>query len=253
MRLKQHINESRYLTPSRSVSIDFDKGIELINKECKNALVAYRSGHMFYRGNDSDALMLLVQPSKFVRVSANTMNLYTIIIDNSRLWDDYPKRGKSIICSTSYSTANSYSDNVPYIVFPKDGYKIGICPESDIWQSFKNIGPLYLFNADFADFVKSLGVKFRSDDLKTSLDLRKLCNELDEIISKMDDKIKVISFLRNYSGNLMKSLENMFDPKRNDFKVVNDIRELPKGNNEVWTDSDCYLVNHSSNLDALLK
>jgi hypothetical protein len=92
-----------------------------------------------WRGSEHDfAALKIIEPSKHERVSANTSNVYTLLIDNLRSWSEYPKRSRSIICSTSAFNAAGYGvHNPPHQVFPEDGAKIGVAPRSDIWNSFE--------------------------------------------------------------------------------------------------------------------
>ena len=78
-----------------------------------------------------------------LKVSENaTYNLYTRLFSGILpSWNNFPRRNRSFICSSSINKALQYSgsyDNI-YAVFPKNNSKIGVCPESDIWISFKNI------------------------------------------------------------------------------------------------------------------
>lgn len=265
MRLINSLKEAVYEKEGRSVPIPIDEGVRLIKKECKNAYQAYHQGHMMYRGvNTSSADMLLVKPSQFTRVSANTMNLYTLIIDNSPLWYDYPKRSKSIICSTSDTSAGGYGEL--YIVFPKDGYRIGVCPDFDMWASFKKLGDLSTFNDSFVDFYRYIGISVKPSTIIKYNDLKVICRKIDDILEKeptlIDDYIDgvqkssdtvggYVSFyfnagitkkLKDYKGDMLKLLEKQFDPDKNNFFVATNIRQLPHNRFEVWTDSDCYML-----------
>ena len=72
------------------------------------------------------------------RQSKNTANYYTLWIDNSPEWEQFPKRSRSFICSTSLDYASDFGDT--YLVIPFDDAKIGVCPEHDIWFSFESKG-----------------------------------------------------------------------------------------------------------------
>jgi hypothetical protein len=257
MRLKQHIKEGYYPpNTERSVNVPVDDAIKLIKQHCKSALSAYKSKAMVFRGLESDwtSFSKFVQPSKFNRVSANTNNIYTLILDNANLWAKYPKRSKSIICSTDPSRADSYGHL--YIVFPKDGYKFGVCPKSDIWESFgKTIGYAQVFNSDFARYVREMGIDFKDNTIE---DLKFMCKQLDLAIKNDPDALDYDSFewKRNYAGDFMKLLEMLLNPNKNGFKVSNNIKDLPhSGSHEVWTDSDCYLMSETwlhDNEDAFI-
>lgn len=265
MRLLNSLQEAVYQKEGRSVPIPIDDGVRLIKKECKNAYQAYRQGHMFYRGvGSTSADMIFVRPSQFTRLSANTINLYTLVIDNSSLWRDYPKRSKSVICSTDVNSAGGYGEL--YIVFPKDGYKIGVCPRYDMWGSFRELNDLYVFNDSFVDFYRYLGISIKPSEIVKYNDLKTICKHMDDILANepeligdyingkerdINKRAGYVSFyfdigitkhLYKYKGNMLKLLESLFDPDKNDFDLVSDIRRLPKGRFELWTDSDCYML-----------
>jgi len=61
-----------------------------------------------YRGLDENYLYGYVKPAEYSRKSRNTSNYYTLIMDHSQKWKQYPKGSKSIICTTSRSKAENY-------------------------------------------------------------------------------------------------------------------------------------------------
>jgi hypothetical protein len=77
-----------------------------------------------------------VDPRTTLRRSANTHNTYTMYMDNSPIWSDFPKRSHSMICSSGY-----YAEDFGnlYAVFPYDNTPIGICPDFDLWESFPRL------------------------------------------------------------------------------------------------------------------
>lgn len=255
----------RYAESSRAVALSKEEIMDEIASKCKDALKHYRKGKKFYRGVrfGKDKPYQYIEPSKHDRVSANTNNLYTVIIDNSDMWDGYPKRSKSVICSVYEGTANGYGR--PMLVFPKDGYRIGVCPSFDMWDSFSKSGihnGLGDFNIDFIDYAHGmLGRYVKKEEVETYNNVKKLCKEIDTAIeagvnpknSKMSNKLflntvhsatsSIFKYIKSYRGNMLESLESLLAPNKNGFKVVTSIGSLPDGDEEVWTDSDCYLVN----------
>ena len=139
------------LTEGRGKAIDEYEAAELFKKNCKQ----YKWGEQtFYRGVEGRLLQpYFIDPSKSERKSANTSNFYTLWIDNSKKWADYPKRSKSLICTTQAQTAAGYGTS--YMMIPYDGAKIGVCPSYDMWESFPNamsdVG-LYTLN-EFNDYI----------------------------------------------------------------------------------------------------
>jgi hypothetical protein len=147
MRLENYLEEKiKYDDKTRSSVLDLAKGREFIYSSCSKALDA---PYAIYRDSATTGDVLLVEPSKYERYSANTFNYYTLMIDNFPEWQKYPKRSKSIICSTNPIYAEAFGENL-YKVFPIDGARIGVCPNSDIWPT--NIGG----KAQLSDLVEAI-------------------------------------------------------------------------------------------------
>jgi hypothetical protein len=90
----------------------------------------------FYRGEPkyvTDAYAM-TDSSKGKRVSQNTSNFYTLILDNHPGRKQFPKRSASLICTTSERTARGY-DNHPLRVIPGNAAKIGFVNEPDMWHT----------------------------------------------------------------------------------------------------------------------
>jgi len=244
MRLKQHISESM----ERSVSISPEEAFEGIRSHCKNALNSYKKDKMVYRGVYMDQPTYLIKPGEHTRKSANTANTYTLLIDNSKKWVKYPKRSKSIICSTKSSNSSGYGSL--FVVFPKDGYKFGVCSSFDMWESFssKIKTSLHSFNYSIDRLIESLSIEFDIHNMEKYEDLKLMCKKIDMVLQNTQERnTRVFRWLFDYDmyGNFMDLLESLFDPEDNGFKVVNDIKELPNVDHEVWTDSDSYLVSYN--------
>jgi len=73
------------------------------------------------------------------RKSANTYNYYTLWMDNDPAWASFPKRSRSLICSTSLNIASSYKGQggKPMVVIPVENCTIGVCSAADLWESFR--------------------------------------------------------------------------------------------------------------------
>lgn len=142
--------------------------IKLIETHCKDSIRHIKNDVCFYRGDkemnpDIDTIVAKsVDSSATVRQSQNTPNFYTVIIDNNPAFKDFPKRGRSFICSTSLHTAANYTgyssfskmgEKRTYRIIPYDGVKIGVCDEADIWDSSINLfgteAEIFIFNSMF--------------------------------------------------------------------------------------------------------
>ena len=242
MRLQQYLTER-----TRSNKISQTDALEWIKTNAKDALKNTIQGKRpIYRGAfDDKGETLIINPSKFERESAYIgSNYYTLLMDNLPSWKDYPKRSKSIVCTTSREKSEDYGNNT-FIVFPKDGSKIGICKGDDIYVSFKyllkqlNIEYLY----EFSDNMKTLDYTIsgrRSDtSWKSMLKLFKIIDLKEEEVESTIIRHR-FNFL--YSSKSSKESFNIaISPVNNGFKLVNTKTKLPK-NREVWTDGESVMV-----------
>lgn len=253
------------ISEGRGKSFDYpndkDKIIDVIKMHCRKALNDVKKGYIIYRGMDFQGSMYIIDPKKGTRKSANTPNYYTWIIDNDKRWKDYPKRSKSIICTTSKRKSGVYGNK--YIVFPYDGSKIGVCPEDDIWDSFKNTfgSLLYLgqVNRELTVLSRkaSIGNKI-PDTYSKFLDmldtLRKHMkwvheNWLDLPIYDKEDYGEINLWrIWDQKTPFDEWLISKFDPEANDFFVAKSLSEVfskGKKDKEVWTDGKSVLIDEN--------
>jgi len=187
-----------------------------------------------------------------LRISANTDNYYTLIIDNSQPWSSFPKRSKSFICSTDLQEARAYGGRDTYRVIPFDGTPIGICPAGDIWDSFKDIGGLRIFNGAINLAAKASGPAER----KMNTDHKFLLKTFDSIGKDYIEKNQNPSWSINLTSRLRKLFDDFaksgksfsdylinvaFDPKKNGFKLKKAGNQLPK-ENEVWFEGKAVFI-----------
>lgn len=175
-----------------------------------------------------------------LRMSANTANYYTLILDNSKKWSKFPKRSKSFVCTTNIKTASFYGN--PYLVIPFDGTPIGICPRGDIWESFDEISDLSIFN----DIIGIAASVLNLDIKKMQKDYKYLLKSLDEIGKDYKEKTsnakwvkmqhEVPDYLEKFEESNKKFSEYLIDllsPARNNFKLVKAGNKIPI-NKEIW-------------------
>ena len=284
MRLKQ------YLTEGRSKKISSIEVKHILNTKCKQAVKMFKEGNVIYRGieNATDTYSLAT-PSKFTRKSVNTYNYYTLINDNSPAWKEYPKRSKSIICSTNKYSAEGFG--YVYVVFPFDNAKIGVCPDMDYWTSFPflSVNTEILNMMEFNEHLRYLfdiqQIKRFAGDIskvKTYKDLQKMFYKFDKFVKIQDDKeiekakqkadrnnidfvmpdksptvqaiIKEhnLKLLKKYDDfmNMEKYLRYLLEPDKNYFRLSKIKDKLPN-NHEVWTDADSVLINYDAINDIM--
>lgn len=237
---------TEHIRKTRSSSITKDEVINILKTNCKEFLKNPIS--KVYRGlGDNDSDYLLVKPSEHNRRSANTKNIYTLFIDNSYRWKGYPKRSKSIICTTNESTASDYGFH--FVVVPFDGAKFGVCPSHDIWFSFSEINDMG-FNSNMDTFVYDLEVSDSDYESMTS-DLEKLEKEIIDKEGKVSfwtrhSKSRFASdFYNKHKENnisLYEFIDELLDPKENGFYISDYARISTHSDSEVWTDSNCLLI-----------
>lgn len=151
---KQFLSENVYDLTSVSV----DQAVAWLKANASKSLEASKSSrNWFYRGAKYSEFFGLIDSRKFNRVSANTLNTYTIWFDNNPMWKDFPKRSKGLVCSSSRNVASGYaSSGSPYLVIPSDDSHVGVVGARDFWNAFpatKELGPgMY----DLDDFVRTV-------------------------------------------------------------------------------------------------
>lgn len=241
MKFKSYLNESQqYEHSERSKAITENEAVDLIKKHCKKSWKAYADRKTYiYRGIRSvGGPYLYTDPTKGPpRVSANTLNFYTLWIDNDPTWKDFPKRSRSLICSNDFQGASGYGR--VFLVFPYDNAKIGVCPSHDMWWSFmkSEVEDLDDFNSAIAWIIERLGLatyhemKSLSFTYKAFLDLIKQVGKryMDAYADVGIQKRRWLYSARTFEENIRRVL----DPKANKFKVVNPGVKLPD-QREVW-------------------
>lgn len=250
MRLQRYINEGR------SISISLEQAMETIRENCKDFL---KKGSILYRGvYDRDQIALSVSPSDFKRKSRNTDNYYTLLIDNHPDWKSYPKRSKSIICTTDLKYATNMG--TPYRVFPFDGSKLGICPKADMWESFDlDVESLQYLMDDINSMIHNF-TKYDESDIETYTDLLQLFNKFDEYKSEfnidryMFDTFFDFKLFEPYfetDVNFIDFILEILDPKRHKFQLQTTKTFSSPKNREVWTDGTSILLNSKIADDAM--
>lgn len=251
------------LNEGRSHELDLESAISVAKKNCKvfiNANVTY-----IYRGMSSIGDFGLSTPASFTRKSRHTENYYTLMLDNFKSWAAYPKRAKSLICSTSKGKASVYGEEL-YLVIPFDTANIGLCSENDIWDSFPvveklNLSPLAALNSALRESWQDLfGVETKYYAVFTSIEdadfsaFSKSMELYDSHKQKIKDMLATDSWDTAHKRRLMAAylksklpmmqfLEKILDPKLNGFSVspYKNFKNVDDGI-EVWTDSPCILV-----------
>lgn len=227
------------------------------------------AGHISKDSSRYNAVKLY-DPLAHIRHSANTENYYTEIIDHSKYWEDYPNRTSSIVASTNITRAKEYG-TVYHVIPLNENVKFGVCSEYDIWNSFDFALEKLdsIFAEDMAiptatpDFKHLAGL---NNFIKTKFDLPKNASYVDmkrKLVfndntfklldrpstwnnSKFDYDREEILKLQNKWGSFLNYLEYLLSPKWNNFELISyNSKVILPSNREVWTDSECLLIEHS--------
>lgn len=246
MRFDYYLMEHQeYQTEGRNTAISKDKAMKLISTKCSKILGYYKEGgqYIYRAGSRVSGEFALSQPAKFSRKSANTSNYYTLLMDNLPSWSRYPRRSKSIVCSNDKYTAANYSyGRSQYIVFPYDTCKIGICPDSDIWDSIPRIPGIRgieeweSINSELED-IGGLSDNNWSD-FKARVD------SLDKNQEMASTNRVIRGWALSKFDTITDYLNDAMSPKKCGFRVVKPGDKIPaEGKNELWVgEADSVLV-----------
>jgi hypothetical protein len=156
---KQYIQEAS-VTPIKSTPIDLQEAIKVIKKNCSDSLWMFESKTPLWRGeNDLNSILgkdgvAIIDTTKSERKSQNTSNWYTLIIDNSPKYKNYPKRSKSLICTNKITTTGPFGS--PMAIIPFNDAKIGVVNAPDIWDKSIVFGGKRTYISDINDYFNIL-------------------------------------------------------------------------------------------------
>lgn len=206
-------------------------------------------GNFFYkiRGLDSSE----------ERMSPNAIeNIYNLLLSNLPSWSKYPKRNKSIICSTDRNIAVDYG--TLYCIFPYNNTKIGLVPDSDIWYSFGKYGCLSDFNYYIMNILETFSKTPTDKIFKNYNQLLKCFDEVDK--TKKENKKIAYDYIKKvrYIFDLLNSckyfdipekkfidcLNTALDPEHGGFDIITTKNKYPY-NREVWIDDYCIAVDYN--------
>ena len=245
MRLEQYIKEN---ISGRTKSITKEEAFDFIRKKCRISLEMFKSGHPLYRSSETfSGDFGVVEPSRFIRKSRYTSNYYTVMMDNMSEWNSYPKRSKSLIGASTIERAAGHVGTT-YVMFPVDNTNIGVCPKSDLWDSFEGINADY-FNELYENLMKQIlnepVAKTWNEMLKQ---MKRFDEHYDEDIAKKHGDVLIEDF---YKGDMFKACSTYLDPTRNNFELKK-IGERLRTNKEIWWSTKTVMIRHKlKDLDKL--
>jgi len=238
------------------------------------AIDQYLDGVAIWRGftgPNGGSEMFLYEPSEnMARPASNTMNYINVFQSEDPVWASYPKRNKSLICSSSSGTASGYG--YVNVVLPQGDPNIGICPDADFWTSFANLANVFKtrYNSDVSDINYALKASMRSyqthiansqqmPPVTNMGELEAMCAAIDtvaandEIMSKLaDHRSYEINMLTDHgSRKTIDAIRAGFSPDINNFKLSK-LSTLPMTDDrELWTSAPSLLIAENELLQIL--
>jgi len=213
MRLNSYI-----IKEGRGRSVQEEHAVDFIKSHCKKALKVFLdTDKVIYRGMDFNGSYYHIDPKTGTRVSANTSNEYTLIMDNDPRWKEYPKRSKSLICTNYLRDLGEETGVVEFDDMAMDG-------DATYFEVVTNI---YKVGDYLDDMIKNYD-NINNDPIDGLMD-----NDIFRMWYKTDKKPFARWFL------------DMYDPERNDFYVTDNVNKIfttGVKNKEVWTDGESILV-----------
>jgi hypothetical protein len=238
--------------------ITIDDLKEYINNDFSEAYKQFLNDNIIYRGDKNNFDIQYIIPGN--RQSQNTLNYYTELFSNIlESWKDFPKRNHSIICTNDYNKSTDYG-GYSYIVFPKNGTKLGICPADDIWYSFnkffEKISDSYFYLDDFNKVIYTILNAYDFDNIEEFIyNFKDITKEtfIKDLFSTEED-INLYNLFYRHKNNLYKFLNTIFDPYVNDFGLIDidDLIDVPDSR-EIWFDGDCIFINEKTYSENLIE
>lgn len=192
-------------------------------KDFSEAYQAYKQGKIIYRGDRSLEGNTIIGVTPGIRVSQNTSNIYTSLFSGILpSWDEYPKRNSCAVCTNNEDKASRYAGHDIFVIFPKNGTKIGICPTKDIWMSFNVL--LKHYQIENLDTFNKMIIGYAEYVLNNpELDIIAMFNTVDT------DEIEEVFFDIQY--NTQELVDNVIEEIRDDKELmvlsgINNLEEL---------------------------
>jgi hypothetical protein len=224
------------------VQLTLEEAVNVARNDCKDAAWMLQNNSPIWRGFSSNEVMKVAKtgfasanPALTVRVSQNTRNYYTIILDGLPSMSRFPKRSRSFIATTHYATANGYASGDPLIVIPFDGVKIGSVNRQDMWDTKITIAgvrkPIEFWNY----YWSRLDLPVSSYEEFTA-----------SLKSKTPEEIFSVIGVTGVSGEeIAKLVEVAYSPKKTGFTYYTTKNIAPIMNEifEFWIGGPCLLIN----------
>lgn len=221
-----------------------EDAIKLIKEHCDTEKV-------LYRGMSGDDYFYKIKGEDGQRVSANTSNHYTIILDKLIAEKDskYPLRSRSIICTDNKADATQFNENT-YVILPFKNVVFGKVNAADLWAKRVKLGGINLPIEYWNDMFNDAGISSVSYD-KLIDDLEKLL-EADKVEDKdyteddlsYSDAIEYLYLAFDFDAkNVRPYIEKAYSPDTLGFEFVTiETNRFKRTSSEYWISGDCVAV-----------
>jgi hypothetical protein len=247
MRFKQFISESR------SKDLSLEEAAEWIKKNSKimvEELKLEEQANLLYRGKSGGLKPQIGDSRESVRMSSNTSNEYTLLIDSSPAWKRFPKRSKSFICTSSEGYAQPFGP--VQMVFPKDSTLMACASARDFWMAFPllkmlDISSMKILNSYMVRMIELNGENSHQTD---SSILRQRLSAItgDLIKAEAPDSFYTkltLSAMKKLKVNTVEQLvDKLLDPDENGLHTFNmdQWEDFHADNNEYWFADEAVFV-----------
>lgn len=256
MRAKDLIVEDTHAVKLKTKNLDY-----YLRQKCPLAYQKAKEGKLIFRGRESEQPVSKFFPHRVRQSPYAANNFYNLLLSNLPNWSSYPRRDRSIICTTNLIKTEDYGE--AYVVFPLNNPNIGICTGSDLWASFPylwekaDIANVNRLNVGLQLLLESIGTVLSSipnvEELET--DYNKLLSVFqhikeswnDDLINYLESNMSmsgmdVFNALKMYNGDMLEALTDLLDPSKNDFKCVSlSDFNVKSDSREVWFESPALL------------
>jgi hypothetical protein len=248
MRFKE-LTESYIKIDDEKIRDIVKSNLTVINDYCQNK-------QFIYRGMKTSNIYEFGTTADLSRRASNTYNIVNKLTEVLPSWQDWPKRTKSFICSTSISYTKGYGQSFRVIPLKHTGFAIS--NREDFWYMLPNNfpGTVSNFNEIIHDILLKVRVSLKMWDIDPDLlddNPLDLIDTLDKIsnIYKNNQEIKNKLAL-TYNENLLLTqiankgikefLNTELDPNKNG-KLIYEVSNLPTGMHEVWFEGEALFIN----------
>jgi hypothetical protein len=241
MKINDIIFEYNIKAPLKK-ELTFDEALAFIKKNCNQAYQNFGKNTLFRGSKNLDPnKCYYLDYSKGKRKSQQVSNHYTILMDESPYYKNYPKRRSSIICTTNISQTTNYGET--FAIYPIDNTVIAVCPEYDIWYTrlaYKRYGlRTWHCLTEFLEFlgVKEKPIKIMQQQIENDPVVKENFIDYLDIENIKIKEEKIDEELKNIIPYLIKSMR----PDLCKFKLISTQNKLPK-DKELWFSGPCIAV-----------